>query len=74
MVRRQSSFPHEFGDITIAERKVQGPADATKDDFSFVMSPVKRVIRGDRDGVSFYRSDGKTSITASTPASSDTDH
>ena len=55
MVRGQSAFPHQFDHVPIAERKIQVPTYATKDDFWFIMSPVERVIRGDRHGLSFYR-------------------
>jgi hypothetical protein len=53
MVRRQSAFPHQLRDMAVAERKIQVPTHATKNDFWFVMSPVERVIRGDRHGLSF---------------------
>jgi hypothetical protein len=43
-------FPHQFGDVPVTERKIQVPTHGTKDDFSFVMSPVEWVIRGDRHG------------------------
>jgi hypothetical protein len=44
MVRWQSPFPHQFGDIAIAQRQIQVPAHATKDDLSFIVSPVERVL------------------------------
>ena len=50
MVRRQSTLPNEFGYVPIAERKIQIPTYAAKDHFSFVMSPMEWVIRGDRHG------------------------
>jgi hypothetical protein len=55
MVCWQSSFPDQFGYVPIAERKIQIPTYAAKDDLSFVMSPMEWVIRGDRHGLSFYR-------------------
>jgi hypothetical protein len=54
MVRRQSSLPNQFGYVPIAERKIQIATYAAKDHFSFVMSPMEWVIRGDRHELSFY--------------------
>ena len=56
MVRRESSLPNQFGYVSTAERKIQIPADAAKDHFSFVMSPMEWVIWSDWHGLSFYRS------------------
>src|ERR1700738_4359605 len=55
MVRGQSAFSHHLGHVSIAEWKIQVPTYATKDDFRFILSPVERVLRGDRHGLSFYR-------------------
>ena len=66
MVCRQSSLPNQFGYVPIAERKIQIPTYAAKDHFSFVMSPMEWVIRGDRHGLSFYRR-GVTQISQRNP-------
>ncbi len=45
MVRGQSAFSHQLGDVSIAERKIQVSTYAAKDDFRFILSPVERVLR-----------------------------
>ena len=55
MVRRQSPFPHQLGHVAVAQRKIQAPAHATKDDLSFVMSPVAGVLGVIGTGSPFYR-------------------
>ena len=36
---------HQLRYIPVAERKIQIPSDTPQDDLSFVMSPVKRILR-----------------------------
>ena len=70
MVCRKPAFPHQLRDMAIAERKIQVPTHATKNDLTFVMSPMERVIRGDRHGLSFYAMPANT-IFATQPVKND---